>query len=250
MYRSVAKKYQDTVTFGSTTDGQVINRLVPTANDETTLIWLNDLEPQLYKGEYTLKALDAWISTHTMPHMPELNGGNWGAVTAMGKPIVCAVVASNKPEHKAYLETMKQVAVNNLDQFSFGWFEGSKFLAFVSDNGLPADRWPGFFVIDSAKNIHYEEATVGKTQESIEAFLRLVLDGKAEAKGPGSSMLNAAMSVANTMIRELTNNPWMLALVAVLLLVLVGVIAFACTMKDDETPAEVAEEKVKAGKQD
>jgi hypothetical protein len=145
---------------------------------------------------------------------------------------------------------MKQVAATHLDHFSFGWFEGSKFLSFVADNGLPKDRWPGFFVIDSVKNIHYEDSAVEASKASIENFLQRILDGKAEAKGPGSSIFSAITTVAKTMIRELTNNPWSMALVAFLLLVLVGVIVFACTIKDEEDPAEAVDEKTKQGKQD
>jgi len=61
IFRSVAGKYQDTVAFGVTNDEALVTKLVSDVR-ETALIWLNDLEPQLYDGEYTM--------VRTLVHLP------------------------------------------------------------------------------------------------------------------------------------------------------------------------------------
>jgi len=56
------------------------------------------------------------------------------------------------------------------------------------------------------------------------------------------------------MTTPLQSNPWSLALIGFLLLILIGVIVFACTMKDeeeaDQAQAELTAEKAREGKQD
>jgi len=84
----------------------------------------------------TLQAdVEEWVSTHTIAHMPELTGGNWGAVTALGKPVVCAVVNPNQPEHKAYA-SVRSYVIRHLIMTIDSWKRSRKLLRLIW-TGLP-----------------------------------------------------------------------------------------------------------------
>jgi len=75
---------------------------------------------------------------------------------------------------------MKKVAIKRFEEFAFGWLDGNRFNKFVSDHGLTAEHWPGFFITEPNKNIHYENTSIGRTAEEINQFLDDVLRGKVE----------------------------------------------------------------------